>query len=214
MIPIDSQALEGLRRILGLGGSGAGAAAGVTEFDDGQLQQVLDTVPVIRRGRTFAGSEGIFNASLTNNHVAVGVLASTVDPYDVDTAVTGGYPSPVPAGFDLYLLRAFVTLSVAGRFSDGALRVVYPFDDQAFGDAVDMDLPFGIWNAEVTLSGASIILGGSSLMGTTHVVQGRPLRLGRRQTLEFLSSASDALGVTCRFLMGLFPSSLGQDIDG
>jgi len=51
-------------------------------------------------------------------------------------------------------------------------------------------------------------------MGTTHVVQGRPTRLGRRQTLEFISEVTGgALGVTCRFLIGLFPSALGQDIE-
>ena len=213
MIPVDSQALEQARLALGLTGSGSGAASGVTEFDDGLLQQVMDTIPIIRRSRTPAGSEGIFSASLTNNHVAIGVLASTVDPYNPGVT-TAGYPSPVPPGFDVWLMQAFVTLNMAGRFSDGALRVVYPFDHQAFGNNVDMDLPFGIWNAEVTLSQAAIILGGSSLMGTTHVVQGRPVRIGRRQTLEFISSAADALTVTCGFLIGLFPSGLGQDIEG
>jgi len=212
MIPIDSQALEDARRILGLGGSGTGAGAGVTEFDDGLLQQVFDAGPVIRRGRTPAGSEGIFSASLTNNHIVDGILATTVDPYNPG-ATTAGYPSPVPQGFDFYLLRTFVTLSTGGFLNGCMLRVVYPFDHQAFGDAVDMDLPYAMYNAEVTTAG--IIFAGSSLMGTTNVVQGRPLRIGRRQTLEFVSEVTGgALGVACRFLVGLFPSSLGQDVDG
>ena len=212
MIPIDSQALEEARRILGLGGSGSGAAAGVTEYDDGLLQQVFDTVPVIRRGRTIAGSEGIFAAAFANVHVGgtETSIDTTTEPFN-EAAAAAGFPSPIPRGLDLWLLKSFFTISTAGVFNDGMLRVTYPAAIAGFG-LLAVDLPYAIYNAEVSAVG--VIWGGSSLQGTDLVVQGRPLRLHRQNRLELSTRAQSAVTVTCNLLLGLFPASLGQDIVG
>lgn len=212
MIPVSSQVLEELRRVLGLGGSGSAAAAALTEFDDALLQQVFDVTPMVRRGGTLTPGAGIYVSEIRNIHSGSGTITANKNPFQLPSSAAG-YPIPLPAGLDFWIFKAFSTFDTASVFTDGQLRIIYPLNQVVQStQAADVDFPFAIWDDEHTIT-PSIIYGEVAEEGVSSIVQGRPVRLGRGQTLEWSSLVTAAAECTVHMLWGVFPIGLGQDIE-
>ena len=77
---VDSQALQRVSKTLQLSTPGAQE----TLFIDERLEQTLDVMPMVRRGLTLAGSEGIYSANMRNTHSgSQGNVTSIVDPWNL-----------------------------------------------------------------------------------------------------------------------------------
>lgn len=211
---VNSDALQEVDRALGITGQ---AGALETEFQDGIVDQVLDVGPLIRRGRTLGISEGIFEGTLRNVHPGAGSLTSVTNIYLVPVAPAfPPWPTPVPRGFDVWLLNAVVRqVSGAGTFQ-GALFANYDAGVQAFGVSNT--------GATVVSSAHHVLVNWDGLVTDTFVYgvlngavpKVTPFRLVRGTvpgtSLTFSSTASDVITFDCQVLIGLFPTGLGQDV--
>ena len=207
MKTIDSQALDVLKKALGLQGPGAP----VTELTDGIVDQVIDIGPIVRRSRTQAQTGGLYTGMLRNVHSGATSLTSSLSPFNAGTNALAPFPSPMPRGFDVWLLTAVVTqLSGSGTLS-AALRVDYPGGLMGLST---VSLPSGtaqnvaFWNTVVV---ESATFGTKS--GTTTPMQEIGLRLIRAPTtaIVFASTSSATATFDCFVTVGVFPTALGQD---
>ena len=214
MKKIDLDALNVLTKALGLTGRGAP----VTELTDGLVDQALDMVPVIRRGRTLAGGTGIFYAILETSHVAAETVVTSIDPYKVPaTGLIAPYPSPMPAQFDIWLLQASIIRAGGTGTMNALLTYTYSAANQGWGvnnggAAVVATPPVALahWDALATV-GTSVF---GVLAGTEQPTgEFDPFRLPRGVdgplTVTVVSSA--AATFHCHMVLGVFPISLGQD---
>jgi len=209
---VDSQALGIVNRALGLTGVGAP----LTEFLDGQLDQVLDVGSLVRRGRTLAGSGGMFFGLLRNIHAAANSQVSEIQPYFPNGAEIDPYPNRVPLGFDVWVLAATVEqLSGTGTFT-GALFMDPAANSQGWGidqagAAVtgDRPMPLAFWDS-VVAQDRTIALQED---GSPWVRIGmRLMRNAQSNTgLRFSSTSSALATFDCYILLGFFPIGLGQD---
>lgn len=209
---IDSDALGIVTAALGLSGAGAQ----ITELTDAIVDQALDVIPLIRRGRTLGGSQGIFQGALRNIHAGVGDLLTTVAPYEAGADAIDLYPTSVSKLFDIWLLGAFVSQdSGTGTFT-GALTVVYPAAYRGFGrDSAGN--PVTDANVEnVLIYWDSLATEGNATFAITE--GGQPtlpiaIRLPRHPStfVRFRSTASALATFTCKLVLGMFPVALGQD---
>ena len=208
MKKIDSQALDVLQKALGLSGRGSP----VTELTDGVVDQVLDVGPIVRRSRTQAQSEGLYTGFIRNVHSAANSVDTGVSPFNAGTNALAPYPSPMPAGFDIWLLAAAVTqLSGSGTLS-ASLRVTAP--DGVMGLS-SVSLPTGttmsvaLWDSVAT---EGTTFGFKS--GQTQPLQKIGMRLPRGATTQiiFASTSSAVATFDCFFTLGVFPVGLGQDV--
>lgn len=206
---VDSDALGIVTKALGLTGRGAA----ITEFLDAQLDQTLDVLPLVRRGRTQAGTEGIFTGVLQNVHGAANSLTTSVNPYNIATGRIAPYPDPVPAQFDIWLLAAVVRQNSG----TGTLSAVLDFQSNVQGWGVDdsgvavvatLTQPLAFWDA-VAVEGITF--------GLRNGARGPYARLGIRlprfgdPVLTFRSTSSAVATFSCQVVLGVFPVSLGQD---
>ena len=210
---IESDALDLVTRILGITG-----ATGLTLLDDGNVSQVLELGPIIRRSRTPGITTGWFNCFLQNVHGAAGSLHSEIDPYNAGDSAVAPYPAAVPQGFDFWVLYASLrrqsgagTLDGAVFYSDpGAQQQGWGENDSGAAVASTLASPLALWtglDTSITLTNGIGVSGD----GSTMVKIGR--RIPRGVILEFDSDVAGAaatilLSLTC----GLFPEALGQDI--
>jgi len=212
---IDSSALLAVNRILGIAGSRTGSQR--TELEDGQLVQVLDTNPIIRRSRSLPGTSGIFMAVMENNHGA-GATAeeSDLDPFTPGALSFAPYPSPVPEGFDFWIASAHVrhVSGTASNFTNAALRfattaamMVLGVDEAGAAiTRVGRNIPVAIWD---TIEGGSV---GAGVRENGEVWLRMGLRVRPGMRLLFDSAATNAVVVELILLCSLVPSALGQDI--
>jgi len=209
---VDSDALGVANQALGLTGSGAD----VTEFLDGELGQTLDVAPIIRRGRTQAATQGIYQGYLRNEHAGAGSLATTEAVYAVDVGVLAPYPDPVPAQFDIWLMAAFLRQESGTGTIEATLTAVYPAVTRGWGlddsglavTDSPMETVLAFWDTIVTV-GVSF-----GLQGTQGPMAHIGMRLPRSDTmlLRFRSTASALATFGCQVMLGIFPVALGQDI--
>lgn len=213
MKKIDSDALGVLNKALGLTGSGSP----ITELADGIVDQALDVVPAIRRGRTQAGSEGIYTAIMQNVHPGADVLTTQVDPYEVGaTARIAPYPDPMPAQFDIWLLSAAMRrVSGAGSLNGGTLSLQYGSAQQGWG-IDDSDVAV-VESAPVHLAFWDALGSVGITFGILNGARGPFARLGIRLprsvngNLIYRTESSAAATFQCQLQLGVFPTSLGQD---
>lgn len=213
MKQIDSQALAIVNRALGLFGSGAS----LTEFLDGSVDQTLDIGDLVRRGRTVAKSQGIFMGLLRNIHGAANTQTSTFQPYLGGTGTIAPYPEPMPPGFDIWVLAAYVRqLSGSGTFT-GALMIDPNTTnlgwgvDQA-GNAVSAAARMALifWDSLVTQTDTFALLEDGQPWAK---IGQRLFRLNRDDVaLLFSSTSSAAATFDCFVMLGVFPVGLGQDV--
>lgn len=213
MKKIDSDALGVLTRSMGLSGAGSP----ITELTDGVVDQSLSVNEVVRRGRTQARTEGIYTAKMRAIHTAANSVTVTVNPYEIGVAasVIAPYPSPMPAGFDIWLL------TVAGhRVSGGGnvniqLLVNYATTQQGWGvDNVGAavvglsSISIRFWDTLATTAGTVTLLNTRSA---------QPVAVGIRlprslETAVVMASTSTAIATfELDLVLGVFPTSLGQD---
>jgi len=212
MLKVDSPALAGLLKVLGIPGRGEET----TFFDDGNLQQAVDVAFHIRRSRTIVQSEGIFTAGLVNTHVGGDAVSLNVDPYAF-TAVTAGFPTPVPEGFDVWVLNLFATATAATLIDVAIpawLALVHPSRKTAFGTVAARSQILRMYDAQITTSGGlrHLIEQGSAQCAAPFT----PQRVPRGSTLTWFTNATAATAgnLICAVTLGLFPAGMGQDAVG
>ena len=210
---VDSQALVGLNRILGL----AGAGSTETFLEDGLLQQTYDVADVVRRSRTQAGSAGWFYAMFENTHSGATGVQSSINPY-ATTATQGlnSWQSPVEAGFDVWLMYATMQRASGGGLNAGVCMMVPTADMQCFGinnvgsgvtDTTKM--PVAFWDSIESVTGEDF---GLTESGEMVVNINKRIRRGTNVTYRTSSAATAVFSMTAVF--GLFPAGMGQDIVG
>ncbi len=208
MKKIDSQALDILTKALGLQGPGSP----VTELTDGIVDQVLEVGPIIRRSRTQAQTAGIYTAAMRNIHGAADSTTSTITPYAAGATAFAPYPSPMPAGFDIWLLSAAVTqLSGTGTIS-AALRVVIPatvMGISTLGGVVGAVTNVAFWDTILTESTTFAVKGAISEPSTRI---GMRLPRSASTSLIFATTSSAIATFDCFLVLGVFPVALGQDV--
>jgi len=211
---IDSDALGVLNRALGLTGSGAQ----VTELTDGVVDQVLDIVPVVRRGRTQTDVQGLYFPTFRNTHGAANTQTNSIDPYNVGaTFDVPPYPENMPAAFDIWLIGASlrVVSGTASLFSLATLSLTVGTLSQGWGRThtgglilVSQAQRLAMWDATATAVTAFGIL---NQLGTHQKIGLRLPRGGGGSTLTFDSVSTGIVAVDCQMILGVFPASLGQD---
>lgn len=215
---IDSQALGLVDKALGVAGRGAQ----ITEFEDGQLDQVLDVGPLVRRGRTPANTGGIFRMVMENVHAAGGDLTSIFVPYSLGAiGAIAPYPNPVPDDLEVWVLYCFAmrtagagTPDPVGMTIDG-IQQGYGRDDSAVAVVSNEELCLVRMGTPQTLNGvlyqtnAGFPLQQINLRIPRFGTLGGP---GSRCNMRFHSTASAACTVQMHVIIGLFPLALGQDV--
>jgi len=211
---MDSDALGVLNRALGL----TGAGSQVTELMDGVVDQVLDIVPVVRRGRTQADVQGLYYPTLRNTHGAANTQSNQIDPYNVGTVFdVPPYPANMPAQFDIWLIGASLRIvsGTASLFSLATLSLRVGTNSQGFGRThtgglilVSQNQRLAMWDATATDVTAYGIL---NELGTHAKIGLRLPRGGGGSELFFDSVSTGIVAVDCQMILGVFPASLGQD---
>lgn len=208
MRKIDSQALDVLAKALDLSGQGSP----VTELTDGVVDQVIEVGPIIRRSRTQADTEGIYSAVIRNVHAAANSITATINPYNAGTTAIAPYPTPMPRGFDIWLLTAVVTqISGTGTVS-AALRVnvrAGQMGISSFGAATASNQNVAFWDTIVDENILFAVKG-----GVPTPIQRIGMRLPRDPLtgLVFSTTSSAIASFDCYMMLGVFPSGLGQDV--
>jgi len=209
---VDSQALVFANRALGISGTGP---SGPTEFVDGTLDQVIDVASIVRRGRTFAGTSGVFTGLLQTVHAGAGTLGTAVNIYNVATGGIAPFPSPIPASFDVWLLSATTRFRSGTGTFEGVLEIDYPASSQGFGVDDSGVAVVGV-NASVVAWWDAINLVNTTF-GVLNGARGPYAHLGIRlphhpdTRLVFRSIASALATFDCQVILGVFPVALGQD---
>jgi len=214
---IDSQALGPLNKILGL----AGAGAPLTELVDGEVLQSIDVGPVVRRGGTLAGTEGVFRIVLRTVHTAGEVRAVSWQPYQPGTTgIIAPYPHPVPDGFDFWLLTAHTSrVSGSGNLTRAALRITNI--QQGFG--IDSNGAAVVSTEVLTIAFWDALLGGTlgNSFGVNNLDDNPMKHIGLRiprkgavasPFVTFSCESSATVTIDCMMVCALLPSALGQDV--
>lgn len=214
MKTVDSDALGVVTRALGLSGRGAQ----ITELTDGVVDQSLAVNDLVRRGRTQAGTAGMYIGILENVHTDAETLESSIEPYLTPTGAIPPYPSPMPAGFDIWLMAASVEQKSGAGTLSAALFVNPPDATQGWGIddsgvAVIGAIPPGpiaFWDSVVTQTREF----GLQESGEPWARIGLRLIRPPRSNVEVRFSSTSTLTATfrCNILLGVFPIALGQDV--
>lgn len=213
MKKIDSDALGVVTKALGLTGRGAQ----LTELEDGIVDQTLDVAPLVRRGRTLAGTEGVFVFLFRNVHASANSLTSILNPFQVgDAFAFEPFPTPIPAQFDLWVIGATIfQVSGSGTLS-AALHLNFPA--VSIGAAITntggtparavTSHTLAFWDAIAT---ENITFGIKN--GSRGPFANIGLRVPRSilSQLIFATTSSAAATFDLRVIVGLFPIGLGQD---
>jgi len=208
---IDSDALGILTKALGL----TGAGSPITELEDGVVDQVLDVVPIVRRGRTQEPSSGIYTAIMQNVHGGATTLTTQVNPYAVGTGVIPPYPDPLPPQFDLWILSATVRRQSGAATVQASLHIQYGtrqqgwgVDDSGVAVAGSAPVPIAYWDALVSTQTTFALLNGAN---GPYAHRGIRVPRAPNLNLEFTTVASAVGTFNCELVLGVFPVSLGQD---
>lgn len=210
---IDSGALTLLDRALNLAGTGSAR----TVLDDGNLTQVLEVSPIIRRSLALVGSSGIVSAVFQHTHGAGATTEqSTIDPYAPGVLAHAPYPAEVPPDQDVYLIGAEMMTAgaTASNFTSGTLRIRFAAVAQAI--SVDengaqitqaaQDLAMGVWD---TITGGSVDVG---LRENGEAYLPINLRIRRGTTFVCSTAASNAVVVQLNLIISMLPIAFGQDV--
>jgi len=210
---VDSQALVGLNRILGL----AGAGSTETFLEDGLLQQTYDVADVVRRSRTQAGSAGWFYAVFQNTHSGASGVQATINPYaTTSTQALNSWQAPVEAGFDVWLMYATMQ-ALSGAALNGAMCLIIPTSDmQCFGVdntgssvTASPSIPVAFWDSFDGVTGEQY-----GLTESGEMVVNINKRIRRGSTVRFATDSAGTAVFQMHAVFGLFPAGMGQDIVG
>ena len=206
MRTIDSGALVGIGKALGLSGGGAQTA----QLDDALVNQTFAVDQVARRARTFG--DGLYHMVLRLSHGAgASDEVASLDPYEAANT-QNAFPSPVPDDYDLFLVGAGLEHvgGTAGNLDDAMLGLQSPIGVFAAGiDQAGSPLnqravvvPIGMWTGGLADAG-------SAFFGVVQPFM--HFRIPRGSTLVARSGAAGSVTIEIAVLVGIFPKSLGQD---
>ncbi|HIB68839.1 MAG TPA: hypothetical protein EYO33_28050 [Phycisphaerales bacterium] len=218
---VDSQALEGLNRALGLAGPGSGQ----TTLEDGELIQTIDGGQIARRSRGIASPlSGWFTGIMENDHGAgTTSLETRINPYTTVFQTQSPLPGAGQAisdAYDWWLIGLSLIQHGAGtasNFTNGcfvldtgnAVTAFMEDDSSATAHAQNADFPMVMWDDLATVGGLGVGIREDGNLWT-------PLNLRIPQhsppIFSFRSTAANAITVRCNLLLGLFPAQLGQDV--
>ena len=211
---IDSDALGVLNKSLGL----TGAGSPTTELTDGVVDQFLQVNEIARRGRTLAGSAGVYNAMLQNVNTDAETILSTVDVYNVPAGATSIWPTPIPAQFDVWLLAAAARRQSGTGTITAMFSIQLPASTRAFGIddsgvAVAQTDPVGLVAFTGLISTSTIDLNQPGSFGPYKRFAIRiPRGSGASTGVLRWSTVSSATSTwNLNMILGLFPVALGQD---
>jgi len=208
---IDSDALGVVNKSLGL----TGAGSSITELADGIVDQILSVNEIARRGRTQAGSEGIYIGLMQCVNTDAETTTVLVFPYNVGAGVIAPYPDPMPAQFDIWLLAASVRRQSGGGTIEAELSLQYGSTQQGWGvddsgAAIVQSDPTALafWSSVNTVQTAFAVLQGSNGPWWRGGI-----RIPRSTNAALRFSAETSLTSTwnCSLVLGVFPVALGQD---
>ena len=167
---------------------------------------------MVRRGLTLAGTEGLYSASLRNTHGgSQGNVTTIIDVYNLGVLALPPFPTEIPENMDFWItgLSAEV-VSGTGFFGNAFFDLSVSALNNAFG-TFSTNIALAGWRAEVTLGGPTL------LVPETGTARGLytpcRVRVPRNATLRFhtRNNGANSPVYQCNLLIGLFPSSMGQD---
>jgi len=208
MKKIDSQALDVLNLALDLRGAGSPA----TELTDGVVDQVLEVGPIIRRSRTQGQTTGLYTANMRNTHAGADSATSTLNPYNAGNTALAPYPTPMPRGFDVWLLGAALHQRSGSGTLSGALRLNCPATVMGMSTTAAAQLSESVvafWDA---------LVAENTTFGIASAIDQPEYRIGVRlprspDTQLIFATTSSAVAVfECFLTVGVFPVALGQDV--
>lgn len=210
MKKVDSDALGVVNRALGLSGTGSP----LTEFADGIVDQSLEVGPIVRRGRTLAGTEGNVIFRLRNGHTDAQAITTIINPFAVVAGEIAPYPEFLSNKFDLWLLSASLRRTAGGGTLSAALFVNLPAAIIGISVQGSSALVAGItshalahWDAIIS---ENIDFGITDTGGPWAKIG---MRLPRAPTTQIVFASTSSLTSSYDLLlnMGVFPIALGQD---
>lgn len=217
---IDSGALVDITRSLGVSGRGES----VSVLQDGEVFQVLSINQLARRGRTLAGSQGFFSPVMRHVHAAAGQIQSSVNPYNVGVGTIAPWTSPISDDFDVWLIGATIRTHTGGlTFDSAALALDFQGGNQGWGQddsgvavVSSAAKPVALWDSTFSVVGFQVM--GLQENGAPYAAIGIRIPRGPGGAATILTFATDTSGgpdtlsIDLQLFMGLFPTSLGQDI--
>lgn len=209
---IKGDALSSVKTALGLGAGGEQS----TELQDGVVDQVIDLIPMVRRGRTQAATDGLYTAQMVNVHGAADSKVASQIPYELIAGGIEPYPSIMPPQFDVWLMGAMVTRISGTGTVEAILAMRFGTNKMGWainqdGDAVTPTNPefvLGLWDALINEGTTFALLAGTN---GTYLKIGQRLPRGAGSDLKFRTTASAIATYNCNLILGVFPMSLGQD---
>ena len=219
---IDTNALSGVSPALGVGNPSSATVP--VEFDDANLQQVLDVGGLVSRARAPYPSSGIFAASIYHEHTGSNMLTTTVNPYKIsDTAgftTQSPWPDPVPEDMDVWLLGCS-GFAENDNVSAASVQIICPKASVAWtnhGPPFFGESPmYCMWDdSQSKGDGERPMTSGSSSSTRfpTEVYINVPMRLRRDSSIRWRTDANSVNGyMVLAMRLGLFPAGFGQDAD-
>jgi len=202
----------------------AGKGSSQTDLDDGNLTQVIDVVPIVRRSLAFG--TGLWIANVIFIHTTIAARNMLIDLYnprlaDDTPANKNGYPVIVPEGFDVWLISASLTTNDATDFATFGMSLV----TQGVGAGIAETDTEGVEStpvgaaAEIPLSfwDDTMVLTNGTIVGLTHLEEITPqygfrIRRGELLSVDSLPDTGGTVTNNLQLKFGLFPVALGQDI--
>lgn len=201
MRPVDTDALQSVAPALGIGNPHTVLAP--VDFDDGTLQQVLDVAPLIRRGRSVARSTGVWTGIMRVAATAGATNSDDLNPYALGTQAKAAFPSPVPQGFDVWILD--VQAGGLQNVDWAVASILYPAAAQAFGTAAPINHAVAVWTGAPLVTGLIFLTPALRFAAPVRVPPGAQISVEMKAT----GGGSGVVDVT--WIIGLFPAGLGQD---
>lgn len=215
MRPIDTDALELVAPALGVGNPAT--ATRPVDFDDENLQQVLDVGRLIRRCRSLAG--GIFFSRAEFVALGADQRLDSFDPYDFSSAagatIGPQYQRPVNPELDVWILGMDVRESVAGAVDGVLVGLQVPATLMAMSNNGQGIV--GMFRSYAHFSGSIVQQGVDNLIPETTsglVSVDRAVRIPRGATIDFYVDFNAAATCQVKVTTGVFARGLGQDALG
>jgi len=214
MALIKNSALSLISAILDLPTS---QLASLVNLDDGDVSLTLPIFPELAR-RGLAGiRSGWYQMVLENVHSGADDEGITIEPYTPGVTAVAPYPAIVPLDFDVWLLRiGMVQTTGAANLTEGWVRILLPAESLGAG-IEDTGGPV-ITQSNYTLARFTDIIVAPGTPDDMAVdANGEPviytnLRLPRGARINFSTRSAAAATYRALLTIGLFPSSLGQDV--
>lgn len=196
----DGQGLQLVNKAFGL----SGGQNSEVHYDEQTVQQTVDVVPLIRRGRLAIG-DGIWAATVANVHGGAGAIEGPLSPYSLLETKLG---VDVAKQFDIWFLGA------RAERTSGATDLASPWGRLSLTEPSAHNL-----SAAATISSWFQGFGGTTAFGSVLAVVDpnneafwpARIRLARDALFTFETQAAGIATWTCVLRFGVFPVALGQD---